>query len=107
MNILKPCPYYKHEILGLLFQGNPLTSGEIHAKLIKLMEDKHPSRASVIQFLHYLEKYNHVTFEEESCQGGHKRVYTLKGTQEDFTHRLTLQMNTQFREEYLDPLEAV
>ena len=74
MQILKPFPYYKHEILGILFQGSPYTSGEIHAKLIKLMEDTHPSRASVINFLQTLVKYDHVTFQEKTGKGGIHRV---------------------------------
>lgn len=107
MNILKKVPLYKILILGMLFEGKPLNTKKVHTHLIKEMNGKHPSRASVIIFLNKLVDHNHVTFEEVTGKGGYHRIYSLKGTPDDFTNRLTLQMNTQFSEEYLIPLEAL
>lgn len=104
--MLKKVPIYKILILGMLFEGKPLISQKIHSRLIKEMNGKHPSRASVINYLNKLVVHNHATFEEESGKGGFHRIYSLKGDRDDFTNRLTLQLNTQFREEYLDPMEA-
>ena len=106
MQILKKTPEYQILILGMLFEGKPLITKQVHSRLIEKMNGKHPSRASIINYLNKLVDYHHATFEEESGKGGFHRIYTLKGNRDDFTNRLTLQMNTQFREEYLDPLEA-
>ena len=108
MNILKKPSEYMLVILGLLFNGEPRSSAEIHEALIRRMKPgTHPSRASVINFLKKLNESNHVTFEEQTCQGGYRRVYTLEGDQLDFSMRLGSQMNDQFRKEYLEPLEAL
>ncbi len=107
MQILKKPSEYMLVILGLLFQGESWASSEIHTQLIKIMDGKHPARASVINFLNLLVDNHHATFKHEACQGGPRRIYTLKGNREDFTNRLTQQMNLQFGELYLGPLEAV
>jgi len=107
MKIIITPSKYKLLILGLLFNGNPWTTGEVHEELIKRMNGKHPSRASVINYLKTLAVHNYVTFEERTGKGGYHRVYTLEGNQLAFSMRLENQMNDQFREEYLEPLEAL
>ena len=107
MQILKKPSEYMLLIIAILFNGNPWTSGKIHEELIKRMNGKHPSRASVINYLKRLHAHNHVTLETRTGKGGYYRIYTLKGNQLDFSMRLESQMNNQFREEYLDPLEAL
>lgn len=107
MQILKKPSEYMLLILAILFKGNPCKTGEVHEELIKRMNGKHPSRASVINYLGQLHANNHVTSESQTGKGGYHRVYTLKGNQLDFSMRLESQMNDQFREEYLEPLEAL
>lgn len=107
MQILKKPSEYMLLILAMLFTGNPWKTGEIHEELIKRMNGKHPSRTSVNNYLERLHAYNHVTFEPKTGKGGIHRIYTLKGNQLDFSMRLENQMNDQFREEYLEPLEAL
>ena len=107
MQMIKEIQNYKVETLGILFEGKPTTSSQAHEKLINRMEGTHPSRASVINFLQSLFVHNHVSYETQTCKGGYRRVYTLKGNVDDFTNRLELQLNKQFREEYLDPIEAI
>lgn len=107
MHILKKLQPYKIETLALLFNETPLKSIDVFLNLEKTMGDKHPSRASVINFLNSLVDNHHVTYEFGTGKGGHHRIYTLKGNRDDFTTRLQTQLLKEFHEEYLLSFEAV
>lgn len=106
MQIVKKPSEYMLLIIGLLFPGDSWKSGAVHTQLINDMGNKHPSRASVINFLNLLVESGYVEYETRTGKGGYHRVYTLKGTKEDFLTKLQLEQTEQFLETWMEPLGA-
>ncbi len=104
MQIVKKPSEYMILIIGLLFGRSSHISREVHDHLINKMGNKHPSRASVINFLNLLVESGFVSFVEESGKGGYHRVYTLIGNKEDFLTKLRLDQTEEFLQIWMDPL---
>lgn len=82
--LLKP---YQYKMLQLATeQRHGITTGDMHDKLF--FHDIETSRASVINYLRYLEEYGLMDFTEESGKGGYHRVYSMKLTMEELETRI-------------------
>ena len=103
--VKKPSPYMI-EMWKILLTGESVISRTFNDKLIKLLPGNHPSRASVINYLNALVESKLLTFESKNGKGGKHRIYTLKGTKEDFIARLKEINFNQFLVNYLEHLEA-
>ena len=60
----------------------------------------------MINYLNTLVESKLLTYDDESGKGGFHRVYTLKGTPEDFRSRIAEIGAKQFTAFYMDPLGA-
>ena len=106
LSIVKTPSPYMIEMWIILLDGASVISRTIHDKLKKLMPGNHPSRASVINYLNALAESKLLTFESKNGKGGTHRIYTLKGTKEDFIARLKEINFDQFQINYMEHLEA-
>lgn len=106
LNTVNKPSEYMIQVWKIILCGLSFTTREVHNTLIKKMNGKHPSRASVINYLDSMVATGLVTYEEDTGKGGVHRVYTLKGTQKDFSDTLSMLNNEQFLEAYMIPLGA-
>ena len=106
MQIVKKPSEYMLLIIGLLFGGTSWITKDVHYHLVDTMNNRHPSRASVINFLNLLVEFGYVDFEEKTGKGGYHRIYTLIGTKEDFLKKLQLEQTEQFLLAWMEPLGA-
>ncbi len=106
LSIVKTPSAYMIEIWWVLLTGASVISKTVHDELKKLMPGTHPSRASVINYLNALVESKLLTFTENNGKGGKHRIYTLKGTKEDFIARLNEINFDQFQVNYMEHLEA-
>lgn len=105
LNIVnKPSAYMIH-IWKIILTGSSFSTREVFDKLYERMINVCPSRASVINYLNSLVDTGLITYEEATGKGGIHRIYTLKGTPDDFKDTLRLLSAKQIGEAYMIPLE--
>jgi len=90
--------YQKMIILKLLAMNKPVTSGNMHKHLIKVMGDKAPSRASVILFLNDLVEYGYTDYKDATGKGGHVKRYYTNLTSELFEKKVYVDINHKIKD---------
>ena len=95
MELMKPFPPYKTRIMNLLFEGEPTNSKDAYDHCKFHMNEGHPSRASVINFLNLLEKSQYLKSEKESCKGGSRKIYSMAISREEALLKLSSDLNAE------------
>ena len=80
---------YKKELINKLLETDePIGSGKLHNHLVEVMNDEHPSRASVIFFMNNLVDNKYASWKDATGKGGHHKKYYTKLTKEQFITKI-------------------
>ena len=85
--------YKKVLINKLLETDQPIGSGDLWRHTIEIMDDEHPSRASVIFFMNHLVDNKYASFKDATGKGGHHRKYYTKLSKTLFIGKITDEVN--------------
>jgi len=90
--------YQKNIIRKLLSEKENIGSGAMWKHLIEIMDDNHPSRASVIFFLNDLVDYGYASWLDATGKGGHHRLYYTELTPEQFEKKVYVDVNQKLKD---------
>lgn len=88
-------PDYKKVLINKLLETDqPIGSGDLWKHTIEIMNDEHPSRASVIFFMNHLVDNKYASFKDATGKGGHHRKYYTKLTKGQIVTKIKKEINT-------------
>ena len=88
MKLIKKVSEYKIAIIRRFFDDpSNLNSRQIY-NFLKTTMEKHPSRASVINYMNELCEDGYMKFIEKTGKGGYHRIYFLDMSNDEFTDKI-------------------